>query len=153
MDDFTVKPGVPNAYGLVQGKANAIEPGKRMLSAMTPTIVVRDGAVFLVVGTPGGSTIITTVAQVISNVIDFGMPIEGAVGAGRFHHQHLPDKIFLESGTLAPETIERLQKMGHAVSTRGGTSGRVNAILRDPKTHELQGVADPREYAGLAEGF
>jgi gamma-glutamyltranspeptidase/glutathione hydrolase len=153
MDDFTVKPGVPNAYGLVQGKANAIEPGKRMLSAMTPTIVVKDGAVFLVVGTPGGSTIITTVAQVISNVIDFGMPLHWAVGAGRFHHQHLPDKIFLESGTLTVETIERLRQMGHDVSTRGGTSGRVNAILRDPRTHELQGVADPREYAGLAEGF
>jgi gamma-glutamyltranspeptidase/glutathione hydrolase len=124
-----------------------------MLSAMTPTIVVKDGALFMVVGTPGGSTIITTVAQVISNVIDFGMPLHWAVGAGRFHHQHLPDQIYLEADMLTPETIERLRRMGHEIRVRGGTSGRVNAILRDPRTHLLQGVADPREYAGLAEGF
>ncbi len=153
MDDFTVKPGVPNAYGLVQGTANAIEPGKRMLSAMTPTIVVKDGELFLVVGTPGGSTIITTVAQVISNVIDFGMPLEWAVAAGRFHHQHLPDQIFVEPYTLSEETLERLRQMGHQIHVYGGTSGRVNAILRDPRTHLLRGVSDPREYAGLAEGF
>jgi gamma-glutamyltranspeptidase/glutathione hydrolase len=153
MDDFTVKPGVPNAYGLVQGAANAIEPGKRMLSAMTPTIVVKDGALFMVVGTPGGSTIITTVAQVISNVIDFGMPLHWAVATGRFHHQHLPDQIFVEPRTLTDETLGRLRDMGHQIRVRNGTSGRVNAILRDPKTGMLQGVSDPRNYAGLAEGF
>jgi gamma-glutamyltranspeptidase/glutathione hydrolase len=153
MDDFTVKPGVPNAYGLVQGMANAIEPGKRMLSAMTPTIVVKADELFMVVGTPGGSTIITTVAQVISNVIDFGMPLEWAVAAGRFHHQHLPDRIDVEPYTLSEETLGRLRQMGHETRIRGGTSGRVNAILRDPKTGWLQGVSDPREYAGMAEGF
>jgi gamma-glutamyltranspeptidase/glutathione hydrolase len=153
MDDFTVKPGVPNAYGLVQGRANAIAPGKRMLSAMTPTIVVKDGRLFLVVGTPGGSTIITTVAQVISNVIDFAMPLQWAVAAGRFHHQHLPDVIYVEPNTWSEETTGRLEQMGHDVRVRSGTSGRVNAILRDPASGLLHGVSDPREYAGLAEGF
>jgi gamma-glutamyltranspeptidase/glutathione hydrolase len=153
MDDFTVKPGVPNVYGLVQGTANAIQPGKRMLSAMTPTIVTKSDSLFLVVGTPGGSTITTTVAQVISNVIDFHMPLVWSVAAGRFHHQHLPDQIYVEPFTLSDDTLERLRAMGHTIRVRSGSSGRVNAILRDPATGLLQGVADPREYAGLAEGF
>ncbi|MFN2431884.1 MAG: gamma-glutamyltransferase [Gemmatimonadota bacterium] len=153
MDDFTVKPGVPNAYGLVQGEANAIEPGKRMLSAMTPTLVTKDGALFLVVGTPGGSTIITTVAQVVSNVIDHGMPLERAVAAGRVHHQHLPDALQAEPFTLSEDTVRRLEALGHEVRLRRWTSGRVNAILRDPATGLYQGVADLRQYAGLAEGF
>jgi gamma-glutamyltranspeptidase/glutathione hydrolase len=114
---------------------------------------VKEGRLFMVVGTPGGSTIITTVAQVISNVVDFGLPLEDAVAAGRFHHQHLPDVISLEPGTLAPEVIRRLEGMGHVVRVRPGTSGRVNAILRDPVSSSYIGVADPREYAGLAEGF
>ncbi|MBA2564223.1 MAG: gamma-glutamyltransferase [Gemmatimonadetes bacterium] len=153
MDDFTIKPGVPNAYGLVQGPANAIEPGKRMLSAMTPTIVTLDGELLLVVGTPGGSTIITTVAQVISNVIDHAMPLEEAVAAGRFHHQHLPDAIFVEPGAWSEETIRRLRAMGHEVRVRGSASGRVNAILYDAGAGTYRGVADPRSYAGLAAGF
>jgi gamma-glutamyltranspeptidase/glutathione hydrolase len=153
MDDFTVKPGVPNAYGLVQGRANAIAPGKRMLSAMTPTIVERDEELFLVVGTPGGSTIITTVAQVISNVIDHGMDLQHAVQAGRLHHQHLPDVVRAEPFTLSEDTVRRLEEMGHDVQVRGSTSGRVNAILVDPETGLRLGVADPRSYAGLAEGF
>jgi gamma-glutamyltranspeptidase/glutathione hydrolase len=153
MDDFTVKPGVPNAYGLVQGRANAIAPGKRMLSAMTPTIVEREGELFLVVGTPGGSTIITTVAQVISNVIDHGMDLQPAVQAGRVHHQHLPDAVRAEPFTLSEDTIRRLEAMGHDVQVRGSTSGRVNAILVDPETRLRIGVADPRSYAALAEGF
>jgi gamma-glutamyltranspeptidase/glutathione hydrolase len=153
MDDFTVKPGVPNAYGLVQGRANAIAPGKRMLSAMTPTIVEREGELFLVAGTPGGSTIITTVAQVISNVIDHGMDLARAVQAGRVHHQHLPDVVRAEPFTLSEDTIRRLEAMGHDVQVRGSSSGRVNAILVDPETRLRIGVADPRSYAGLAEGF
>jgi gamma-glutamyltranspeptidase/glutathione hydrolase len=153
MDDFTVKPGVPNAYGLVQGKANAIQPGKRMLSAMTPTIVLKDGALFLVVGTPGGSTIITTVAQVILNVIDYGMPLQWAVAAGRVHHQHLPDAIRAEPFTLSEDTVRRLEELGHTVSVRRSSSGSVNAILFDAKRGLFHGVADPRSYAGLAAGF
>jgi gamma-glutamyltranspeptidase len=153
MDDFTVKPGVPNAYGLVQGKANAIEPGKRMLSAMTPTIVTREEQLFLVLGTPGGSTIITTVAQVISNVIDHGMSLERAVYAGRIHHQHLPDVIRAEPFTLSEDTLRRLEELGHEIQVRSGSSGRVNAILFDRSRGLYEGVADPREYAGLAEGF
>ena len=102
MDDFSVKPGYPNLYGLVGGEANAIEPGKRMLSSMTPTILEKDGKLFMVVGTPGGSTIITSVYQTILNVLAYDMPLEEAVAAKRFHHQWLPDQIFLEEGALSP---------------------------------------------------
>ena len=93
MDDFSVKPGTPNLYGLVGGKANAIQPQKRMLSSMTPSILEKDGKLFMVVGTPGGSTIITSVFQAILNVVDFGMTIQEAVAVPRFHHQWLPDQI------------------------------------------------------------
>src|SRR5690606_1157956 len=93
MDDFSAKPGSPNLYGLLGGEANAIQPGKRMLSAMTPSIVEKDGKLFMVVGTPGGSTIITSVFQVILNVIDFGMDMQQAINAPRFHHQWKPDQI------------------------------------------------------------
>jgi gamma-glutamyltranspeptidase/glutathione hydrolase len=120
---------------------------------MTPTIVEREGELFLVVGTPGGSTIITTVAQVISNVIDHGMDLQPAVQAGRVHHQHLPDVVRAEPFTLSEDTIRRLEAMGHDVQVRGSTSGRVNAILVDPETRLRIGVADPRSYAALAEGF
>ena len=99
MDDFSAKPFAPNLYGLVGSDANAIEPGKRMLSSMAPTIVLRGGEPFLVLGTPGGATIITTVAQMIVNVVDFGMTIEDAVAAPRFHHQWLPDRVSFEPGT------------------------------------------------------
>jgi gamma-glutamyltranspeptidase / glutathione hydrolase len=149
MDDFASAPGVPNQYGLVQGEANAIAPGKRMLSAMTPTIVLDPaGDLFLVVGTPGGPTIITTVAQVISNVIDHHMRLDSAVAAPRIHHQHLPDTIRYERGGLAAGTIERLAAMGHALSERRGYSGEVAAIQR---VHgKLVGMADPRMSGGAA---
>jgi len=151
MDDFAASPDQPNQYGLIQGAANAIAPGKRMLSAMTPTIVVDPaGTVRLIVGTPGGPTIITTVAQVISNVIDHGMPIDSAVAAPRIHHQHLPDTIRYEAGGLDGRTRRRLRGMGHALLARRGYSGEVAAIMRVGT--RWVGVADPR-MAGDAAGY
>jgi gamma-glutamyltranspeptidase/glutathione hydrolase len=151
MDDFTSAPGRPNMYGLVQGEANAIQPGKRMLSAMTPTIVDDpQGRVFLILGSPGGPTIITTVAQVISNVIDFRMPLDSAVGAPRVHHQHLPDTLRYERAGLSRATVKALHRMGYAVSERGGYSGEVAAILR--AANGWVGVEDPRT-SGKAEGY
>ena len=130
MDDFSSKPGIPNAYGLVGGEANAIQSGKRMLSSMTPTIVESlEGELFLVVGSPGGSTIITTVAQVIMNVIDFGMQIEDAVEAPRFHHQWLPDLIQFEPFGFSIETLEALKIIGHQYKIRR-TIGEANCIMR-----------------------
>ena len=125
MDDFTSAPGKPNMFGLVQGEANAIMPGKRMLSAMTPSIVLDTaGALYMVLGTPGGPTIITTVSQVLLNVIDQKMSLADAVAAPRFHHQALPDIIRSERGGLSDATIQALEAMGHAVDRRGG-SGHV----------------------------
>ncbi|MDH4044423.1 MAG: gamma-glutamyltransferase, partial [Gemmatimonadota bacterium] len=149
MDDFAAAPNRPNQFGLIQGEANAIAPAKRMLSAMTPTIVLDPaGELLLVVGTPGGPTIITTVAQVISNVIDHGMPLERAVAAPRVHHQHLPDTLRYERGGLSPATIARLEAMGYALAERRGYSGEVAAIIRTP-TGWL-GVPDPRMQGGAA---
>lgn len=149
MDDFSVKPGVPNMYGLTGGEANAIEPGKRMLSSMSPTIVLRDGSVFLVLGTPGGSTIITTVAQVIVNIIDFDMNPEMAVYSPRFHHQWLPDKISYEHGAFSPELISLLSNRGHTCAERASAIGDVQLILVEDAV--FYGVADPRG-GGRAEG-
>ncbi|TFG65925.1 MAG: hypothetical protein E4H28_03165 [Gemmatimonadales bacterium] len=123
MDDFTSRAGVPNMYGLVQGEANAIAPGKRMLSAMTPTIVINpEGRTELITGTPGGSTIITTVFQIVTNHIDFGLPVQTSVDAPRFHHQHLPDVIQFENGGLPNSVIAGLRSLGHHVSERTGIS-------------------------------
>jgi gamma-glutamyltranspeptidase/glutathione hydrolase len=127
MDDFSVKPGFPNLYGLIGGEANSIKSGKRMLSSMTPTIVEKDGKLFIVLGSPGGSTIPTTVFQVIVNVIDFGMKIGEAVDAGRFHHQWLPDWIMFESDGIDSLTVNALKQMGHEMKQRASI-GRVNAI-------------------------
>jgi gamma-glutamyltranspeptidase/glutathione hydrolase len=151
MDDFAASPDQPNQYGLIQGAANAIAPGKRMLSAMTPSIVLGpDGAVLLVVGTPGGPTIITTVAQVISNVIDHGMPLDSAVAAPRIHHQHLPDTIRYEAGGMERGTRRGLRGMGYALVERSGYSGEVAAIMR--VGGRWVGVADPR-MRGDAVGY
>ncbi|MGH7531440.1 MAG: gamma-glutamyltransferase, partial [Gemmatimonadales bacterium] len=151
MDDFTSAPGKPNMFGLVQGEANAIAPGKRMLSAMTPSIVLdRDGRLLMVVGTPGGPTIITTVAQVILNVIDQGLSLGEAVAAPRVHHQALPDTIRYEAGGLADSTVAALRAMGHGLSERRTPSGIVAAIRRT--AGGWVGVADPR-YAGGAAGY
>ena len=151
MDDFAAAPGKPNMYGLVQGEANAIEPGKRMLSAMTPSIVLdRNGQLLMVVGTPGGPTIITTVAQVILDVLDQGMTLADAVAAPRIHHQALPDVIRYERGGLSDANVAALRGMGHKVEMRRGTSGIVAAIQRTPAG--WVGVPDPR-YAGGAVGW
>ena len=152
MDDFTSKPGVPNQYGLVQGANNAVGPGKRMLSAMTPTVVLRpDGELFFVTGSPGGATIITTVFQTISNVVDYGMNVVQAVNAPRVHHQHLPDQIRFEQGGLPAETVADLEARGHTVSERGGVSGDVQAIMVMPDG-TLEAAADPRR-GGAAAGW
>jgi gamma-glutamyltranspeptidase/glutathione hydrolase len=142
MDDFSVNPGTPNMYGLVGGAANAIEPEKRMLSSMTPTIVEKDDQLFMVVGSPGGSTIITSVFQTIVNVIDFGLNMQGAVDLKRFHHQWKPDMIIHESGRFDSLEIQHLQKLGHGLQERSAI-GRVDAILIR-EDGRLEGGADPR---------
>lgn len=142
MDDFSIKPGVPNLYGAIGGEANKIEPGKRMLSSMTPTILERNGKLFMVVGTPGGTTIITSVFQTILNVAEFGMTMQQAVDARRFHSQWAPDVVRMEAGAFKPEDSTRLSGMGHIFKVLG-TIGRVDAIkvLRDGR---LEGGADSR---------
>ena len=141
MDDFAAAPGKPNMYGLVQGEINAIKPGKRMLSAMTPSIVLNPrGELTMVVGTPGGPTIITQVYHVISNVIDHGMSLPDAVSAPRQHHQALPDEINLNTGGFRQAVVDSLKAMGHTVTFKGG--GDVQAIIRIAKG--WQGVSDPR---------
>ncbi|MFN3940899.1 MAG: gamma-glutamyltransferase, partial [Chitinophagales bacterium] len=142
MDDFSAKPGEPNMYGLVGGEANAIAPGKRMLSSMTPTIVTKNDSLFMVLGSPGGSTIITSVLQCILNVIEFDMTMEESVHASRFHHQWLPDEILFEKNGLDTTVTHQLKKMGHTLNTRDAI-GRVDAILVLPDG-TLEGAADPR---------
>lgn len=142
MDDFSSKPGVPNVYGLLGGAANSIQPEKRMLSAMTPTLVEKDGQLFMVVGTPGGSTIITSVFQTILNVIDHDMTMSEAVSEPRFHHQWKPDMIYMEKGALDSEVQMQLQNMGHTLKERSSI-GRVDAILVKPDG-SYEGAADPR---------
>ncbi len=147
MDDFATAPGKPNMYGLVQGEVNAIKPGKRMLSAMTPSVVVNpEGKLALVVGTPGGPTIITQVFNVISNVIDHHMSLPDAVAAPRLHHQALPDQIELNTGGFLPAVMDSLRIMGHKVTTGGG--GDVQAIARTSRG--WLGVSDPRGGGGPA---
>ena len=142
MDDFSVKPGTPNLYGLVGGKANAIEPSKRMLSSMTPSILEKDGKLFMVVGTPGGSTIITSVFQVILNVVDFGMTMQEAVAASRFHHQWLPDQIDYEPNAISENIRESLKRKGYTLKERK-PYGRVEGILVNTDG-TYQAGADPR---------
>jgi len=151
MDDFTSKPGVPNGYGLIQGEANAIAPGKRPLSAMAPTIVLKDGKLFMVVGSPGGPRIITTVANILMGVIDYGLDIQQAVNAPRFHHQWLPDEIDIEKTGISPDTIKLLQARGHKIKTEGYWSDG-ECIAVDPKTGELLGAPDGRN-GGKAVGY
>jgi len=150
MDDFTSKPGVPNGYGLIQGPANAIGPGKRPLSAMTPTIVLKDGKLFLVLGSPGGPTIITTVANVLIGVVDFSLDIQEAVNAPRFHHQWLPDQIMVED-RLSPDTMNVLRSKGHKLTVRHFW-GDAECIVIDPKTGERLAGADGRNN-GKAVGY
>ncbi|MFM2126028.1 MAG: hypothetical protein RL328_2479, partial [Acidobacteriota bacterium] len=150
MDDFTSKPGAPNMFGLIQGEINAIEPGKRPLSSMTPTIVTRDGQFFMALGAPGGSRIITAVLEVLLNVIDFRMNVQDAVDAPRFHHQWQPDSLFLEPG-ISPDTAALLRAKGHTIDlSPGWVPAQVNAILKDGGW--LQGASDDRA-GGKAAGY
>jgi gamma-glutamyltranspeptidase/glutathione hydrolase len=155
MDDFSAKPGVPNADGLIQGEANAIGPGKRPLSSMTPTIVVRDGKTVLVLGSPGSSKIITTVANVLMGVIDYGMNIQEAVNAPRFHNQWLPDALNVEEW-FSPDTVQALQKMGYNVQFGLGEGtpywSEAECIAINSKTSERLGASDGRGE-GKAVGY
>jgi gamma-glutamyltranspeptidase/glutathione hydrolase len=148
MDDFAAKPGTPNMFGLVQGEKNAIQPGKRPLSSMTPTIVLRDGKLFMVVGGPGGGRIISSVLQTFLNVTDFGLNVQDAVDAPRFHHQWNPDVLSMERG-FSPDTIKLLEGRGHHVESVSSVA-RIFAITSDRGW--LQGAADGRSY-GKAEGY
>lgn len=143
MDDFSIKAGVPNMFGLTGSKANEIVPEKRMLSSMTPTIVEKDGKFLMAVGTPGGSTIITAVYQTILNVIEHGMTMQQAVNALKFHHQWLPDRTVYETNAFTEKTIEILKNKGYIIDAQKGTMGRMDCILRKADG-SLEGASDPR---------
>jgi gamma-glutamyltranspeptidase/glutathione hydrolase len=151
MDDFSSKPGVPNAYGLIQGPANAIGPQKRPLSAMTPTLVSKDGKLVLVLGSPGGPRIITTVANILLGVVDFGLNLQEAVDAPRFHHQWMPDTIYVEKG-IGPDAVRQLESMGHKVTVEDYWSDG-ECIAIDLKTGERLGATDVRNATGEAAGY
>ncbi|PSB43318.1 gamma-glutamyltransferase, partial [Chamaesiphon polymorphus] len=150
MDDFAIAPGVPNVFGLVGGEKNSIAPGKTPLSSMTPTIVTENGKFRLAVGAPGGSTIITTVLQVLLNVLEYKMDVGAAVAAGRIHQQWLPDKVNVEPWGFDPATLAELRRRGHQIEQREDW-GNANAIQQLPDGR-LEGAADPRGE-GTARGF
>ena len=152
MDDFAVKLGVPNMFGLIQGPANAIAPGKRPLSSMTPTIVLEDGKLRFVLGSPGGARIITTVANIFLSASEGGLNIQQAVDAPRFHHQYLPDKLYLEPG-LSPETIAALRAQGYTLAITDGHWSNGECIAIDPRTGDLLGGQDHRSHYGKAAGY
>ena len=171
MDDFTIKPGTANLFGLVQGKTNVIAPGKRPLSSMSPTIVTKDGKTFMVLGSPGGSRIITIVVETIMNVVDYGMNIQEAVDAPRIHHQWLPDEVFVEPFALSPDTAKLLTEMGYTLKTQSPwgaaeailigplaaapatSSGNDAMALSKPVPGKLYGAHDDRRPAGAAGGY
>ena len=152
MDDFTSKPGVANSFGLVQGESNAIQPGKRPLSSMAPSIVLRDGKLFMVTGSPGGSTIISTVLESFLNVVDFKMNVQQSVDAPRVHQQWYPDVVFVEPGLLTAPVQARLERMGYRFKVIPSW-GADEAILVDPRSGLLEGANDRRRPAGLAAGY
>ncbi|MBN9674097.1 gamma-glutamyltransferase [Roseibium aggregatum] len=149
LDDFSAKPGVPNAYGLIGGEANAVEGNKRPLSSMSPTMVFRDGSLFLVTGSPGGSRIITTTLQIVLNVIDHGMNIAEATAAPRIHNQWLPDEIRVEEG-LSPDTVRLLEARGHKIEEKNAM-GSTQSIMKIGGM--LAGASDPRRTGALTEGY
>ena len=154
MDDFTSKIGVKNMFGLLQGPANAIAPGKRPLSSMTPTFVLKDGALFFVTGSPGGPTIINTVLQVITNVIDHKMPVMRAVEFPRFHHQWQPNTISHDRFSMSPDTSALLTAMGHSLNERPNVvGGDAETVMIDPETKLRLGAADPRKPDAKAVGY
>jgi gamma-glutamyltranspeptidase/glutathione hydrolase len=153
MDDFAAKVGVPNMYGLIQGPANAVGANKRPLSAMTPTIVTKDDKLFLVLGSPGGPTIITTVANILMGVIDYGLDIQQAVDSPRYHNQWLPDKVAIERNRFSPDTIKLLKDEGHAMDDKNAYWGDAECIMIDPKTGERLGGHDERHSYGKAAGY
>jgi gamma-glutamyltranspeptidase/glutathione hydrolase len=155
MDDFASKRGVPNMFGLLQGPANAIAPGKRPLSSMTPTIVLEDGKLRYVLGSPGGARIISTVANIFLSAAEGGLNIQQAVDAPRFHHQYMPDKLYVEPG-FSPETLASLRAMGYSIaggdgSAEGWSDGECIAV--DPKTGDVLGGQDHRSHNGKAAGY
>jgi gamma-glutamyltranspeptidase/glutathione hydrolase len=152
MDDFAVKLGAPNIYGLIQGPANAIAPGKRPLSSMTPTIVLENGKLRFVLGSPGGARIISTVANIFLSAAEGGLNIQQAVDAPRFHHQYMPDKLYLEPG-FAPEVIASLRAMGYTLAIKDSHWSNGECIAVDPKSGELQGGQDHRSHYGKAAGY
>jgi gamma-glutamyltranspeptidase / glutathione hydrolase len=152
MDDFTAKLGEPNMYGLIQGPANAIAPGKRPLSAMTPTIVLENGKLRYVLGSPGGPRIITTVANIFLSATEGGLNIQEAVDAPRFHHQYLPDKLYLEPG-FNPQLQAELSRMGYTLDLKDGHWSNGECIAIDPKTGELQAGQDHRSHYGKAAAY
>jgi gamma-glutamyltranspeptidase/glutathione hydrolase len=152
MDDFTSKPGVPNTFGLVQGKTNQIEPGKRPLSSMSPTIVLKNGKLFMITGSPGGSTIISTTVESFLNVADFGMNMQQAVDAPRVHQQWLPDTVAVEPGLLTDEVRAALENMGYTFK-EVQSWGAAEAILVNPDSGLIEGANDRRRPAGLAVGY
>ena len=154
MDDFAAKPGTPNLYGLIQGERNAVAPGKRPLSAMTPTFVLRkDGSLWFTVGSPGGPTIINTVLDVITNVIDYDMNIQQAIDAPRIHHQWLPDELVYEPYGLSGDTQRVLTSRGHKLVEKPRYLGDCEGIMIEEKTGVRLGATDPRRSDGLAVGY
>jgi len=151
MDDFAAAPGTPNAFGLIQSDANAVAPHRRPLSSMTPTIVLRDGAVAMVTGSPGGAKIITSTLQTIVHVLDFGMDVRQAVAAPRIHHQWYPETGYYEEFGMSPDTRRALEDLGHRLTARS-PMGNVQVILRDHEQGRWTGASDPRGM-GLAQGY
>jgi gamma-glutamyltranspeptidase / glutathione hydrolase len=151
MDDFSSKPGAPNMFGLIQGDANAVGPNKRPLSAMTPTIVLKDGKLWLVLGTPGGPTIITTVANILTGVADYGLDIQQAVNAPRFHEQWMPDRIMMERNRFSPDTLALLKERGNDINFGGVGDGECIEI--DLDSGRRLGASDARNETGRAVGY
>ncbi|MAI91590.1 gamma-glutamyltransferase [Ponticaulis sp.] len=151
MDDFSAQPGQPNGYGLIGGEYNSIEPHKRSLSSMTPAMILQDGKPYVVTGSPGGSRIITTVMQVLMNVIDFDMNIAEATNAPRFHHQWYPDVVFVEPVGFSADTIRAMEAMGYVFEEAGYTMGSTQSIMRQGDF--LYGAADPRRPGAMAIGY